>query len=150
MSETVKDIMKLIAEIGLLLFLLYVLFGGNGIAKLTMDFSEIAEPLTIQNEISRTVTIASYTPGEYTRAIYTNGKEHTIEITQDEYAYYVNIFPDKEGVVKTEYKNLKKIPMFSDCIIEPLSPLNIQLQEDATRITITKTMEEDGCKIVIS
>jgi len=145
MSETSKNMIKLVGEAIIFLMILVVLFAPDGMVMGTYDYLQYSESLTLQDALARAITTASYSPDFFEIPIESTGKEHQLKIEQNEGIYSIHVMPSQKSEAKTKYMEADPFDLSTECIIEEV---DINLGE-ITKIYVTKQITETGCEVTI-
>src|SRR3990172_1978816 len=118
MSELIKDFIKFVSEVILILVFLALTFSDQGIIANTFNFLVYAEPILIQNHLATALTAADYAPGEFTSSVQISGSPHIITISNEGGVVYVQVTPRELSTLNTKYARVEKIPIMIHCSIE--------------------------------
>lgn len=141
-EEFAKDFIKFVVGAVIVLMIFTVVFGDQGVVSNTINFMTYVEPILLQDYISSALTVASYTPGEYTSNVKTSGYQLTIEIYEEGGVTYVSVVPSQENPIKTKFAQILPTPILVNC---SLPHQTIELKESQT-LTIQKINDE--CKVI--
>jgi hypothetical protein len=148
MSELMKDFLKFVVEVFLMLIVLATLFSEQGIASNTFNFLTYVEPILLQNWLSSSLTIGSSAPGEFITNTKTTGQLYTIKIFNESGIMYVLVEPPQEFYIKTKFATIEKTPLISKCKIPEQE---IKLKKNLIQsIVVQKILTDDGCSMNIS
>ena len=147
MSETTKDIIKFVAEAILVLMIFAVLFTEGGIIMGTYDYMQYAEPITLQDGITRAITTANYAPGYFKIKVESSGKPHTLRIEKDADEFYtVSVVPAQASEMKTKFVSTDPHRLFITCDIED----TVESLGNIHAVFVTKEVTDDGCEITFA
>jgi hypothetical protein len=148
MSELMKDFLKFVMEVFLIIAVLVVLFSPEGIASNTFSYLTFVEPILLQNWLSSALTIGSYAPGELITSTKTTGQPFTIKIFKEDNVMYVLVEPPQEFYIKTKFATIDKTPFVSNCTVPEQE---IKLKKNLIQsIVVKKVFTSDGCVMDIS
>jgi hypothetical protein len=147
MAVEIKDFIKFIAEVLVILMIFMVVFTPEGIASNTYNFLTYAEPILLQDWLSTAITVGSNSPGEFFTTIKTSGNPYTIKIYTTDITY-VSVIPSQESYMKTTYASLEPVPVVTNCII---NDKEIKLQKNLIQIiTVRKIVNDSTCIIYVN
>ncbi len=146
MAELVKDFIKLMSVLIVILMIISVILDPKGILASVFSLKSYAEPLTLLDHLSAAIETASYTPGETTISFKTSGLPYIIEIFKKDGKYYASIDTSLvEQGANVQFQAIEPKILISDCeITEQKLVLREGLIQD---IVIRKTMEGTNCII---
>jgi len=141
MVELIKDLIKFVSGVIILLMIFTVIFSPEGIASNTFNYLAFVEPILLQDYISTALSVGSYSSGEFSTSIQTTGQSHKVEIYTINDVTYVHAIPSTETYLKTKFASLNPTPVIVKCAIQNQT---IQLPKESPvhRITIRKTINE--------
>jgi len=143
----IKDYIKIIGEVIVLLTIFSVVFGEEGIASNTYNYLVFVEPTILQDFITSAINVGSRAPGEFSSTFTSSGQPHTIKIFEDGGIYYVQVIPAEEIYQRTKFHDMDPSPVISDCIIQEKT---IELQKDLTAsIIVRKKLQDDSCFVYV-
>ena len=147
MAELIKDFIKFVSEVILILVILSITFSDQGIISNTFNFLVYAEPILIQNYLATTLTAADYAPGDFTSSIQISGSPHIITIRNENGIVSVQVTPRELPTLNTRYARIEKTDIMVSCSIEPVE---ITLQKDVSKqITVQKRIEDGLCRLEV-
>jgi uncharacterized protein YxjI len=147
-TELTKDFIILIATLIVVLTILSVIFSEKGVLSSVFAFKTYAEPLTLLDHLSATITTASSCPGECSISFKTSGMPYIIEIYKEDGKYYASIdFKLVEQKTNVKFEGIEPKPLISDCVI--LEQELFLIEGIIQDITVKKTIEDGSCKIFI-
>jgi len=149
MTILVKDFIKFIAGVIILIMIFTVIFSPEGIASNTFNYLVFVEPILLQDYISTTLAIGSYSSGEFYSSVDSTGQPHTIKIYTVRGVTYVSVEPSQEIYLKTKFASIDPTAVLLNCTV-----LNqtIKLQEGLiSRIIIEKTLNRTSgfCNMMV-
>jgi hypothetical protein len=143
----IKDYIKLIAEVIVLLMIFSVVFGEEGIASTTYNYLVFVEPTLLQDFIASSIIAGSQAPGEFSSTFSTTGQPHTIKVFEENGINYVQVIPAEEVYLRTQYYTLDPSPVKTECTVQEKT---IELQRDIKgSIIVRKVMDNGSCKIYV-
>ncbi len=148
MTESSKDVIKIISESIIFLMILAVLFAPEGIIMGTYDYVQYAEPVTLQSALARAIETATYSPDYFYIEIESSGKAHML-MTEKDYEnnlYYIQVMPSQKSEAKTHYIEADPFVLPAKCTIQEVE---LSLGE-VNKIYIIKELTDTGCEITIS
>jgi hypothetical protein len=147
MSELLKDFIKFVAEVGLILITLLVIFGEEGIGSNTFYYLAYIEPIVLQNWLVSSLTVGSHSPGDFFITTETTGQPYTIRIFTEDEASYVVIIPPEVSYYRAKFATLDPMPFVSKCEIKDQE---IRLKRNIIKeISVRKIFTEQGCEMVV-
>ena len=145
MTETSKDMIKLVGQAIIFLMILVVLFSPDGMVMGTYDYLQYTEPLILQDALARAITTSSYSPDFFEIQIESTGKAHQLIIEKNEGIYSIHVIPSQKTEVKTKYMEADPFDLSTECTVQEV---DTNLGE-ITEIYVTKRLTETGCKVKI-
>lgn len=148
MSTEIKDFIKFVAGVLVILMIFIVIFTPEGIASNTFNYMTYAEPILLQDWLSTAITVGSNSPGEFITSIRTSGNPYTISIYKRDNTPYINILLPQEEFLKTKFAKVEPVPVITDCEI---SDQTIELKKNLVQtITVRKFIKDSSCVITVN
>lgn len=148
MSEFTNDSLIFTVKIIAILIIFSVVFGPEGIAIQTFQFSIYTEPIMLQNHIASAFNIGSFSPGNFSNSVKTSGSPYTIKISTDSSGTkYVHVFPTGKTYLNTNFALVNPTPIISKCAIQDQE---ITLRKGIIETVIIEKIEGvNGCSLSI-
>jgi hypothetical protein len=143
LMKITADFIKFVAEVIILIMLLSVVFGEEGIASNTYNYMTFAEPKMLQDYISSAFTAGGQAVGDFSVNVKTTGQPHKIDVYYENGIAYVHVTPAIKTYLKTTYAAIDPEPIATDCYVKEKS---LQLPDKLIiTITVKKTFEAGRC-----
>jgi len=146
MSEIVKDFIKFVAEVILVILILATLFGDNGVISNTANFLTYAEPTLIKDYLATALTVGGYAPGKFSSTLNTSGRAYDIKLYKDNNVQMVFVDVNEKNLINTQFSKLTPSKILVNCVIDDQT-IHIS-QGLLSRITVANSLEE-GCKLMV-
>jgi len=148
MTEINKDFMKFVVEVIMILIVLAALFGEEGIASNTFYYLLYAEPILLQNWLVSSISVGSYSPGDFIISTQTTGQAYTIKIYKEGPTTFLHVIPPADYNLQAKFATIKPSPLLSNCrIFEQEIKLKKGIKQT---ITVRKIINADGkCNVYV-
>jgi hypothetical protein len=146
--QITADFLKFVGEVIILIMILSVVFGEEGIASNTYNYISFAEPKLIQDYVSSAFTAGGQAVGDFSVNVKTTGQPHKIDIYYTDGIAYVHVTPATKSYLKTKFAAIDPDPVATDCYVKEKS---IQLPDKIiVTIVVRKTFEAGRCVLDVT